>query len=206
MATLSPSSIMYGASGKVGGLVFRQAYGKTVVQGYHESRVKRSELQLVFNQKMRLASWHAREALRDPALKAHYEKKKKRLNVTSAYTAACTDFLRYGRIDKVDTSKYDKGIIAVKAFKVDLGFEEVVVRLKTLDGREVVKGNAVDSGQGMWVFRSSVSLPPLEGVVITVAAKDKTGNVTRVVQEFGKEMLFFHDWRGAPHLGCEIIR
>jgi hypothetical protein len=121
MAKLSPSSMMYGASGKVGGLVFRQVNGETLVQGYHESRVKRSELQLVFNNKMRMASFHARAALCDPAVKAHYEKKKKRLNVTSAYTAACADFMRHGRIDKVDTSKYEKGIIMVKAFKADLG-------------------------------------------------------------------------------------
>jgi hypothetical protein len=200
MAKLSPSSMMYGASGKVGGLVFRQVNGETVVQGCGEARVKRSELQLTFNHKMRVASMHARAALCNPAVKAHYEKKKKRLNVSSAYTAACTDFLRHGRIDKVDTSKYDKGIIMVKAFKADLGFEEVVVKIKTLNGCEVVKGKAIDKGEGQWLFRSGVPLPRLEDAVITIAAKDKTGNVTRVVQEFGKGMVFFHDWCGAPHL------
>lgn len=200
MAKLSPTSMMHGASGKVGGLVFRQVHGETIVQGYREPRMKRSALQLVFNNKMRMASFHARAALANPAVKAHYEKKKRRLNVSSAYTAACTDFLRHGRIDTVDTSKYDKGIIMVKAFKADLGLEEVAVTIKLPDGSAVVQGKAIDKGEGQWMFRSSVPLPRLEDAIITVSAKDKTGNMTRVVREFDKPGLFFHDWPGAPHL------
>lgn len=197
---------MHGASGKVGGLVFRQVHGKTVVQGHHESRVPRSELQLTFNHKMREASWHARAALSDPAVKAHYEKKKKRLHVTSAYTAACTDFLRHGCIDKVDTSKYDKGIITVKAFKADLGFEEVTAKFSAKDGKLIAAARGIAQAQGIWLFKTDVPLPRLEDVVITIAAMDKTGNVTRVVQAPGKNQVFFHDWRGAPHLGGLILK
>lgn len=189
---------MHGASGKVGGLIFRQINGKTVVSAYHSPRPPRTELQLVFNNKMREASWHARAALRDPAIKAHYEKKKKRLHVSSAYTAACTDFLRQGKIDKIDTSKYNKGIITVKAFKPDLGFEELTVRLSTTNGGEVAAGRAVAREQGTWMFRAPSMLPPSDQVIITVEAKDKTGNVTRAVQAPGKNLVHFHDWTGAP--------
>lgn len=191
---------MYGASGKVGNLVFRQVNGKTVVQAYQETKVKRSELQGLFNDKMRVAAGHARTALRDPKVKAHYEKKKKRLNVSSAYTAACTDFLRHGRIDKVDTSKYDKGQIVVKAVKAELGFEEVTVKISEKNRKPVTTERCVSKGQDTWLFKTKVPLPRLEEVIITVEARDKTGNVTRVVQEHGKNALEFHDWKGAPHL------
>lgn len=200
MAKLSPSSLLNGVSGKIGGLVFRQVNGKTVVQAYQESRVKRSELQVLFNDKMRLASSHAKVALRDPAVRAYYEKKKKRLNVSSAYTAACTDFMRHGRIDKIDTSKYNKGQVVVKAYKAELGFEDVVVKLSTRERGEVMQSKAVSKGNGEWVFQGKGPMPKLAEVVITVEAKDKTGNVTRVVWEHEKALVEFHDWQGAPHL------
>ena len=201
MATLSPSSILYGASGKLGGVVFRQVNGKTVVQAANESNVKRSALQLMFNDKMRMASAHAKAALRDPVVRAHYEKKMKRLNVSSPYTAACTDFLRNGCIDKVDTSKYDKGQIVVMASKADLGFEEVTVKLSTQKDGQVIKGKAVRKEHGLWLFRRTAlgAWPSLEDAIITIEARDKTGNVTRVVQEREKVIEKFHDWPGAPH-------
>jgi hypothetical protein len=193
---------MNGASGKVGDLVFRQFQGKTIVQAYSEPKAKRTELQKLFNHKMREAATHARAALRNPAIKAHYEKKKMRLNVTSAYTAACTDFLRHGRIDKVDTSKYDKGLITVKAFKADLGFEEVVVKILKKDGKLVSATKGIPKEQGNWLFKINQPLPPLGNVIISVEARDKTGNVTRLVQEAGKKDLEYHDWKGSPHLGA----
>jgi hypothetical protein len=65
---------------------------------------------------------------------------------------------------------------------------------------EVTTGRAVLKEHGNWLFQGVLPLPPLEEVVITVAAKDKMGNVTRGVLEAGKELVCFHDWRGAPHL------
>ena len=205
MARLSSDAIMNGLSGKLGDLLFRQAYGKTIVQMYQAPRVPRSELQLMCNHKMRNAASHVRAALRNPAVKAHYEKKKKRLNVTSAYTAACTDFLRHGRIDKIDTAKYNKGIITVKAFKADLGFEEVTVKILAKDGKLVTALRGVAKDQGLWFFKTNVALPRLEDAIISVEAKDHIGNVTRIVHEFGKNTQFFHDWRGAPSLTRHTI-
>lgn len=202
MATVPSSSVMHGASGKIGNVIFRQFNGKTVVQSYDPPRIKRSPRQLVFNHKMREASRHARAALRDPAVRAHYEKKKKRLKVTSAYTAACTDFLRHGRIDKIDTSRYDKGVITVKAFKAELGLEEVVVKICASDGKLITVARGVAGEQAAWHFRIAEPLPRLEDVMITVEAKDKTGNITRVVQEYGKKTVEFHDWTGSPHLAA----
>jgi hypothetical protein len=202
MATIPKSSIMHGASGKVGDLVFRQFNGKTVVQAYDPPAIKRSPLQKVFNNKMREAAHHAKTALRDPAVRAHYEKKKKRLNINSAYTAACTDFLRHGRIDSIDTTKSDKGLITVKAFKPDLGFEKLVVKIHTADGKLITATQGVARQQAEWHFKLAEPLPPLQDVTITVAATDKTGNVTRVVQRPGSKTQEFHDWRGSPHLAA----
>jgi len=195
---------MHGLSGKLDGLIFRQVYGQTIVQTYRKSHKPRTEYQLMYNNKMRNAAMHARAALRNPAVKAHYEKKKKRLNVSSAYTAACTDFLRHGHIDKVDTSKYDKGIITVKAFKADLGFEELIIKITTKEGKLVTAMRGIAKDQGHWYFKTNTPLPRLADAVITVQAKDKIGNVTRIVQEFDKKTDFYHDWRGAPHLAGNI--
>jgi hypothetical protein len=202
MATIPKSSVMHGASGKAGDLVFRQFNGKTVVQAYDPPIVKRSPLQKVFNHKMREAARHAKTALRDPAVRAHYEKKKKRLNVTSAYTAACTDFLRQGRIYNIHTTKYEKGLITVKAFKADLGFQEVVVKIHATDGKLITATQGVAKEQAEWHFKITEPLPPLQDVTITVAATDKTGNVTRIVQPFRGKPQEFHDWRGSPHLAA----
>lgn len=191
---------MSGASGRVGDVVFRQFQGKTIVQVYTEPKQRRTELQKLFNHKMREAAIQARAALRNPAVKAHYEKKKKRLNVTSAYTAACTDFLRQGYIDKVDTSKYDKGIITVKAFKPDLGFEEVVVRILRKDGTLITAAKGTAKDQGNWLIKMNTPLPKIEDVIISIEAKDKIGNVRRVIQEVGKTDIQYHDWKGSPHL------
>jgi hypothetical protein len=203
MARISSDSLMHGASGRVGDLLFRQVFGKTIVQAYQEPRGPRTELQKLFNHKMRQAASQARAALRNPAVKAHYEKKKKHLKVSSAYTAACTDFLRHGRIDKIDTSKYHKGTITVNAFKADLGFEEVTAKITTKEGKLIASIRGTIRQPGIWIFKASVPLPRLEDAVITIAAKDKIGNITRVIQEHDKKMEFFHDWRGSPHLSGE---
>jgi hypothetical protein len=100
-------------------------------------------------------------------VRAHYEKKK-RLNVTSAYTDACTDFLRHSSIDKIDTSKYDKGIITVKAFKADLGFEEVVVKILRKDCTLLSAARGVAKDQGNWLFKINGTLPKIEDVIISV--------------------------------------
>ena len=200
MARIAPNSLMSGASGRVDDFVFRQFQGKTIVQAYTQPRGQRSPLQKVFNHKMREAATQARAALRDPAVKAHYEKKKKRLNVTSAYTAACTDFLRTGRIEKVDTSKYDQGLIVVKAYKADLGFEEVVVKILRKDGTLVTAAKGVAREQGNWLVKINEVLPGIEDVMISVEARDKIGNVRRVVQKLGQPDVVYHDWKGSPHL------
>ena len=50
----------------------------------------------------------------------------------------------------IDTSKYDKGIIKIKAYKADLGFEEVTVKLNSKKGL-LVKARAIEGSQGQWV-------------------------------------------------------
>jgi len=196
---------MSGASGRIDDFVFRQFQGKTVFQAYTKPRKSRTERQKLYNHKMREAAKHARAAMRDPAVKAHYEKKKKRLNVTSAYTAACTDFLRSGCIDKVDTSKYDHGVIVVKAYKADLGFEGVVVKILQKDGTLVTSAKGIAREQGAWLVKLSGALPKIEDVILSVEARDKIGNVRRVVLEAGKRDDVYHDWKGAPHLGPGFV-
>jgi len=180
MAILSPASLLHGARGKLGDLIFRKDGDKTIVQTYTPPRTKRSPAQKRCNTRMLLAAFAARNAMANPAIKAHYEKKKKRLNVSSAYTAACTDFLRNGKVDYVDTSKFSKGQITIKAYKADFGLEQVAVTLTNAEGDFVLQGAATPKSNGEYLFRFS-NPPRLEQTTITVYAKDKMGNTTTAV-------------------------
>lgn len=194
MATLSPSSTLHGARGKLGDLVFRKHGNKTVVQTYSEPRGKRSELQKLYNTKMQLAAFAARAAMSNPATKAHYEKKKKRLNVSSAYTAACTDFLRNGKIEYIDTSKFDKGQITIKAHKADLGLQKVTVTLTNAEGHQILQGAATPKTNGEYLFRFP-NPPSLDNTSITISAKDKMGNTTHAEFKPGVDLpTCCHDW------------
>jgi len=180
MAILSPASSLNGARGRVGDLIFRKDGNKTVVQTYSKPRGERSELQKRYNKKMQLASFAARAAMSNPAVKAHYEKKKKCLNVSSAYTAACTDFLRTGRIDYVDTSKCSKGQITIKAHKANLGLEQVTVKFTDAEGNTILQGIATAKSNGEYLFRFP-NPPNLDQTTITVCVKDKMRNTTTAV-------------------------
>ena len=86
-------------------MVFRQVKGETIVVTYSGSRKSVTAEQRKASERFRGASQQAKAALFDPAVRAYYEKKKVRMNLTSAYVAAVTDILRNGCLDRTDTSK-----------------------------------------------------------------------------------------------------
>lgn len=101
MARIPTTSPLYGAQGLVGGLLFRTVGGKTVVSAYEGPRKKRkqSELQQLTRSRFAEATRYAKGIMRDPVKYEYYKKKAKKLGVTSAYTAAITEFMRKPRVE-----------------------------------------------------------------------------------------------------------
>jgi hypothetical protein len=75
----------------------------------------------------------------------------------------------------------------------------VVVKIHASDGKLMAATQGVGKEQAEWRFKIAGPLPPLEDITLTVEATDKTGNITRVVQQYGAKAQAFHDWRGSPH-------
>lgn len=183
MAIISSTSPLYGARGMVGGLVFRTVGTKTVVSLYERpSRRKQSELQQNTRRRFADASRYAKETLKDPAKRAYYVKKAKKLGLTSAYTAAITDFMRRAAITSVDASKLArKGEVTVKATKPGLDIADVRMRLLTPGGTELSTERMLIQSRpdnGLWTFRYRDPVPA--GVRVIVEATDVVGNKVTV--------------------------
>ena len=74
MAKSNNNIITHGLSGKVGDLlVFSQRNGKTIVSRVPRRSGTLSSATVNQNQKFAMASYYAKSALQDPALKAGYE-------------------------------------------------------------------------------------------------------------------------------------
>lgn len=187
MAILAATSPLYGAQGLVGGLLFRTIDGRTVVSSYEaRSQKKESALQRRTRSRFAEASKYAKVVLRDPVKREYYRKKAKQLRLTSAYTAAITDFMRQGKIEHVDTSKLArKGQLTIKANKRGLDLTEITVRLITKDGKEVARGKATPRTHGTWAYRHTTPLFITGGTRIVVEAKDTVGNTVTAVREAG---------------------
>lgn len=186
MAVLASTSPLCGAQGIVGGLLFRTINGKTIVSSYDSpSRKKESALQRRTRSRFAEATDYAKNVLKDPVKREYYKKKAKQLKVSSAYTAAITDFMRQGKVEQVDTSKFKrKGQIVVKAHKQGLDIAEVTIRVVSKDGKEVARGSAVQRGGNMWAYRYT-ERQPASSMRIIVEAKDYVGRVITSLHEIG---------------------
>lgn len=97
MAIVSRNCLLNGMKGVIGGLVFRRMNGKTVVSR-HVPRLKKQQNVSALQQQTRTtfaeATRYAKVVTRDPVRYAHYKALAKKLKLSSAYTAAITDFMR----------------------------------------------------------------------------------------------------------------
>jgi len=183
MAILSSTSPLCGVKGLLGGLMFRTIDGKTVVSTYNKPdrrRMKRkeTELQRIYRSRFAEAARYAKEAVSDIDTYEYYKRKAKKLGVPNAYTAAITDFMRKGTIDKIDTSKFEKkGEIVVKAEKKNLDFVNVTLRVATADGDTITQAKAIRQANGLWSFRYPGTPPRLSEVKLYVEAHDRVGHV-----------------------------
>ncbi len=182
MAILSTTSPLHGATGLIGNIILRTIDGKTVASVYNQPsrrKMKRreTELQKLYRARFAEASRYAKEALRDIDTYEYYKRKAKKLGVPNAYTAAITDFMRKGSIEKIDTSKFErKGQVVVKAKKQDLDFTNVTLRVATRNGDVLTEAKGVRNGNGVWSFHYPGVPPKLVDVKLSVEAFDRVGH------------------------------
>jgi len=189
MAILSPTSPLQGITGLLGGLIFRTIDGKTVVSAYSQPsrkkmKRKETELQKMTRTRFADASKYAKSIMRDPVKYEYYKRKAKKLGVSSAYTAAITDFMRKGSIEKIDTSKFErKGQVVVKAGKKDLDLSNVKLRVATRDGDILTEATGKSIGNGLWSFNYRGTPLKLSDVNLYIEAWDSVGNVVEVCRK-----------------------
>ncbi len=138
---------------------------------------RETELQKIYRARFAEASRYAKEALRDIDTYEYYKRKAKKLGVPNAYTAAITDFMRKGSIEKIDASKFErKGQVVVEAKKEDLGFTNVRLRVVARDGNVLMEAKGKPMGNGIWSFHCEGKPPRLGEVALRVEAEDRVGH------------------------------
>jgi len=117
----------------------------------------------------------------DPDLRALYQ-----TGITlKKYTArhvAMSDYFNAPRIERVDTSKYrgQPGETIIIEATDDFMVDEVSVTIADSLGTELERGVGIKNPRGVdeWIYTATVANSSLPGTKITIAAKDKAGNVT----------------------------
>jgi hypothetical protein len=180
MATVTFNAITKGFTGSIGGLLFRQIHGKTIVTQKPRLPKKQSELQRANRVKFKNASYWAKVTVRDPEKKAYYARMAKKLKLPNAYTAAICDYMRKGIIKEIDTRQY-KGkvgdIIRIKAQKKDFSVGTVKVTFQNADGEVIESGHAVRK-HDFFVYQTCTTLAEKIPVKLTVSMPDHVMNVT----------------------------
>jgi hypothetical protein len=101
MAILKTNPLFSNLSGKIGGVVFRQRNGKTVMTHAPRKRSTQTEKQKAHRENFRHATMYAKTALMEPELSKLYEHLAKKAKSSSPYQAAVTDFLTPPEIEDV---------------------------------------------------------------------------------------------------------
>ena len=183
MAESKNNVITQGLSGTIGGLVFSQRYGKTVVSTKPQKKKLTSEKVKEQNERFQQATIYAKAALKDSNLKEAYAAQAAKRKGVTSYNVAVADMLQAPKIEKIDLSAYTGNIgdtIKVKAYD-DFKVVSVTIHIYNADGTLVEEGDAVESGMD-WVYTATVENTNLAGDKIVVQATDIPANVTESVK------------------------
>jgi hypothetical protein len=186
MARQKRNLLTEGMSGKLGGIVFRQVAGETVVsQAPEKSKKEASEKQKKQKSRFEEATIYAKIATNLEETKDLYANAAKKKKGVSAYNVAVADFLNAPNIKNVDLSAYTSEIdseikiIAVDDFMV----ATVSVEIHAMDGALLEKGYAQHVTGGLWIYKTTQNNPQVEGAKIIVTASDLPGNVATSIVE-----------------------
>lgn len=121
MARSDNNTILKGATGTFGDMVFRQRNGKTVICKRPKAYPPKTPTQVANQERFAKANAFAKEAIADPVRKAEYQKRA--ANGQSAYNVAFSDAFSGAEISEVNVSEK---AVTVK-MRNDHGVKEVLV-------------------------------------------------------------------------------
>ncbi|PWV44630.1 hypothetical protein [Chitinophaga sp. S165] len=182
MAYVKLNPFTKGASGTVGDMMnFRVRKGKTIIGMKRGPSTKPpTEAQQETREQFVIASLFAQEAVKDPAIKALYQKAAK--GGQTAYNVALRDAMNPPVIDEVNISGY-KGtvgdLISVKARDV-ITPKSVTVAILSQTGAVLEQGDAVikTNDRRIWNYTVTAANAALSGTRVVVTATDLPGNTT----------------------------
>ncbi|MDR0606325.1 MAG: hypothetical protein LBG80_18770 [Bacteroidales bacterium] len=181
MAKQKRNLLTQGMSGKIGGIVFRQKDGQTIISIAPEKKTKEpSEKQKKHQERFQKATIYAKKVMANLKKKAAYEEAAKEKKAT-VYTIAVADFLNSPDIQEVDLTGYtgeidsEITIVAVDDFLV----AGVHVEIYLMDGSLLEEGEAVEVAKNVWVYKATQNSQDLTGAKIIVSASDLPGNITK---------------------------
>ncbi len=128
--------------------------------------------------------------MNDPVKYDRYKRKAKKMGLSSAYTAAVTEYMRKGKIECIDKSNVvKKKEIVVRSVKGRAAFKKVEVTFTELGGKELDKGLAISLGNGDWKYRYRGIPLAWENVIVDVKAIDVLGNVIMLEEQVAYSMV-----------------
>lgn len=180
MAKLDLHPLLRGLRGSLGGLVFRQRYGKPYVSRRPGPSTRPPSLaQQTQRERMREATAFAHEALLDPAVAAHYSALgAARERPLPAFTALVADRMTRPEIRSVHAVA-DAAVGCVIRIEAHdpYGVASVEVALARQSGPPFETGLATREGAA-WIYRTRVSAPRSGALLVRVCARDHADNVT----------------------------
>lgn len=182
MAYVKNNIFVSGVSGTIGNKMnFRVTKSKTVVGVKRgPSTTPPTEEQQEVREKFIMATLYAQGAMKDPVIKALYQKAAK--GSQSAYNAAFRDATNAPTIDDVNISDYKGAVgdlITVRARDV-ITPKSVTIVILSQAGVELEHGNAVlkETDRRTWVYTVTAANAAVTGTRVAVTVTDVPGNTT----------------------------
>jgi hypothetical protein len=178
MGIVIDNYVTSGASGNVGTLwSFRQRAGKTILAKQRGANSKPpNEKGLALQARFKTSLVYARQAMRDPAVKAVYAAAAPR--GVSAFNVALGDAASSPVVSLIDSSSYHGAVGETLMIEATDNFKVtgVVVTIDNAAGSLIETGNAVLQDNKNWLYTSTVANAALAGSKITAVASDLPGN------------------------------
>jgi hypothetical protein len=167
----------------MGEMVFMDRGQQTVA--YMKAHYPLSEAQAHQQERFGEAAAYAKSALADPAKREFYETVAKEKDIP-AFPLAVADYLNVSSFKPLDLSQYKGRVgdpILIRAVD-DLGLVSVEVAIDAIDGTDIEKGMAVETGvrSGYWVYTATVPLALGTDIFIEVVGVDHTGKKAKMTE------------------------
>jgi hypothetical protein len=187
MAIMKNNPLFQGISGSIGGIVFRQHNGKTIVTSKPYCRKKKTTKQTAHQARFMEAVLYAKMTMLEEPLKDYYADFAKQSKCSSPYQAAVKDFLTEPKISKVDASRYrgKKGDVILVTPEFTKKFLVVMVSIKTSGGNIIESGLAnSDAADIEYAYTATQNNYVLDGCLLTVEIIDTPGHSAKIEFEY----------------------